>query len=105
MLCVTFALGWAIRSVGLAPYRIGIFFFCDLADTIGLISEWCLHFSIYLETKKDPTYIEYPCDNPDEWAYFYEYHDWLVDAGLPIPAGLTRQLQHIQQHLLPRQFQ
>ena len=105
LLVICYSLGWAVRATGLAPYRIGIFFFCWVSDLLVKIAEWCVYISIYFESKKDPTYEEYPSDDPDEWAEFYEYHSWLVSSGIPVPDALARQIQHIRQNLLPAQHQ
>ena len=97
LLGAAFALGWVVRGIGWAPYRIGIIFLCWFSNLLCLLSEWCEKAGDYLEHRKDPNFFDVPPD--DEWAHYYEYHDWLIGAGIPVPPVLQRKVAYIRQQM------
>ena len=98
LLGATFALGWAVRVFGWAPYTIGIYFAAWISDVLVIIVGWFVRFGDYCERYQDPNhYFDPPVD---EWAFYYEYHDWLIGSGRPIPPVLQRRINYINDEQL-----
>ena len=86
-----------MQVFGWAPITAGIYFTAGASDILCIVAGWCIAASSYLERRQ----LGYEdTDINDEWAFYYEYHDWLIQADLPVPRFLELRIAYIDQHLV-----
>ena len=91
-----FTAGWSVQVVGWAPYSIAIYIAGWCSDILVIIAGWFLAASDFFERRQ----LGYEDPDIHEWAFYYEYNDWLERLNLPVPRILQLRIAYINQHLV-----